>query len=385
MLLFYRTMVEQFDARDNKMSHCKRELVEVIQNSYGRSDCLFCFRPLNGLISICNHLSRRVECREYYCQELLPFINEPAKIREVQASHEKLYPKNPKSVPNNLIADSRADLFKDDSEDSIHSPSHQPFLSSPITRNMSLASAPKNTFSNDNLNGDRKSQVLQGKRNRKRSYSPVYNNNGAEHADSEEIIVAPEEELISKAYLIRNPVQCAKCGKVFRGKTPAVAYNNHRRNKHCPMSSSRKMTLKQGRPPKSVKKEKPVEKKKIIRASDEPTFEDQPKKIIPNTTSIQYYCKLCPNQEVTSRVSLTLHLMVVHGLPSVYVNTGDETVLNCQSCSRTFYSKYKYNLHRFDCDLRSPYVGIVKESLPKVVRTLKSFLKTGTQMSSSKS
>lgn len=401
-------LAEVYSLGNGPKKYCKRDMVEKI-HSDGRSDCLFCFRQLNGLLSICNHLSRRMDCREYYIDELVPFQDDPEKIAAICAAHSeqsKMYP--PAIGDDCLNSDSRADSVNEDNQDEPKSPSQLSTSSQANEGHQSNDSAGIDSYSNATENGFRKSsQVLPVRRNRKRIFSlpsPIDNNDDEDNiAETEEIIIAPEEELISKAYLIRHPVQCAKCNKIFRGKTPAVAYNNHRRNRHCPMSSSKKMTLKQGRPPKSSKGQKLVFKKEIIRSNPDQEYvcrgrkpsnitdillkrgkmsdllRERKKNVESNnnnklSSGVQYYCKLCPTEKVTSRVSLTIHLMAEHGLPSVYVNTGDETVLNCQSCSQTFYSKYTYNLHRFNCDLRSPYIGIVKESLPKVIKTLKSLI-----------
>ena len=75
----------------------------------------------------------------------------------------------------------------------------------------------------------------------------------------------------------------------------------------------------------------------------------------------RYYCKLCPDVELKNRVSLGCHLTIYHGLPPVGVDTGKGDGFRCQTCSQIFDSKYFYNLHRQDCDLTSPYVGMIND------------------------
>lgn len=349
-------------ADDDKSTQFRRDLIEQL-HADGDPHCKSCNKTLSkGLMSICGHLSRRVDCRKYYQEKLLPhlgLINPSPPVPFFRASsideHEplKLKISRGKNVVNGCII---KPLDKKNS------------LPTTPTRSKRIAAQNK---SEENLFITRPANITMPVTQviRKR---PTVDNPG-------EILVAPDNELISRAYLVRNSVQCPKCLKIFRGKTPAVAYNNHRRNKHCPVAGSKALFMrskvrKSGHgssndsisSPPSPSNLSAEENDQSSFSSSPTSLQNQENKKDPKSSDqpaqqlehIKYFCKLCHNKEVKNRVSLGVHLTTYHGLPPVNITYNGTVALRCQTCTKVFVSKYFYNMHRYECDLTSPYIGI---------------------------
>lgn len=277
---------------DKTIRHFKREQIEAIHII--NFNCRDCKKPFDTSYGLCNHLSRRPTCREWYYKNL------PLELEKNNSLH--LMEKSPtKRMRFEFI-----DGFSSD-----------------------LQSSPnrKSTDGSSNSSPTRPSKASIG--NRRKS--------GENNSHT-------------------NSARCGRCRKVFVGKNPTVALTNHLRGATC-----------------NPNKYSPFQKPQIVKSRIFQSSSARVVKKILNSNNqnrmpaslggeSRFYCKLCPRIELKNRVSLGCHLTIYHGLPQVNVTTGEGDAFRCQNCQQVFSSKYFYNLHRQDCDLTSPYIGIVSDT-----------------------
>ena len=319
-------------------SYCPK-MVENI-HSDGDTNCKACLKPMKGFISLCNHLSRRSECRSFYNDNLIPGQS----LKEDKSNQ----PKEPTTTDKNKQSKDSQDKGNNSfakSSDSLNQSKRA--SSNASTPNSSAGGSSSNFGNNSNTPADSKGQTT----------SHSFN-----ELAPDDIIIAPSDELIRRAYLVRNRVQCPRCSKIFGGKTPAVAYNNHRRNKHCPATQATVPFLKAKFNNKNKEQSSPQAADTVPPTnSNNPSNPLESESKLPDSLAqVRYYCKLCPNRDIKNRVSLGVHLTTYHGLPPVNISSNEGIALRCQTCSQTFNSKYFYNMHRYECDSTSPYIGILE-------------------------
>ncbi|XP_053200982.1 DEP domain-containing protein DDB_G0279099-like [Panonychus citri] len=327
----------------SETSNC-RKMVEAI-HSDGDTNCKACHKPMKGFISLCNHLSRRNECREFYNDNLVP-DHGLEKDKSSSNQHEK--------IRHSLETPDRSNnSFVKSGDSLLHT---KRALPNTTTSGASSTSSPTTVGNNNNGNsGGNTNSGSASDSKTGQGYSPAFTDLGPD-----DIIIAPSDELIRRAYLVRNRVQCPRCTKIFGGKTPAVAYNNHRRNKHCPATQATVPYLKAKFNKNKDQQSSPQAADTVpVNANVNPVI-PQESKLPDGQAQVRFYCKLCPNRDIKNRVSLGVHLTTYHGLPAVNISSNDGIALRCQTCSLTFNSKYFYNMHRYECDLTSPYIGILE-------------------------
>ena len=254
----------------NSVTHFRREQIEAIHNYDYR--CKFCRKLFDSAFGLCNHLSRRPVCREWY------YTNLPNELKKKNSLH--LMPKFSNSTNKTHDSNSNRQV-------SHHS-----------------------TASSSSVQKPKAPQIV----NRRPGQNVDLNN--------------------------QSTAKCLRCNKIFVGKNPTVALANHSRGSNCVANKNKKPEYVQSR---------------IIKAAQSGPSRVQ------SYGENRYYCKLCPEVELKNRVSLGCHLTIYHGLPQVNVDTGNGDGFRCQTCSQVFESKYFYNLHRQDCDLTSPYVGMITD------------------------
>lgn len=249
----------------SSVTHFRREQIEAIHKNDFK--CKMCRKIFENSFGLCNHLSRRPVCREWYYTNL---VNE---LKKKNLIH--LMPK----FSNNIVHNSNSNRH--------------------ISHNASSSSASKPRLGLSVAN--------------RRSDMDTTN---------------------------QSTSKCKRCNKIFIGKNPTVALTNHLRGSNCVATKCKKPEYVHSR---------------IVKAA-----QNGPSRV-QSYGENRYYCKLCPEVELKNRVSLGCHLTIYHGLPQVNVDTGSGDGFRCQTCSQVFESKYFYNLHRQDCDLTSPYVGMITD------------------------
>ncbi|RWS09695.1 zinc finger protein 721-like protein [Dinothrombium tinctorium] len=328
------------DSNDEmECEHFRREQIQAIHPNDAR--CRHCSKEFPTIKSLCNHLCRSTDCREIYCKKLVP---------EVCKSEENTVATLPKKP--RLSMETSKTLTSDGEKTSTHGTDHP-------RRAASIAAQSTLKLS---LTG----HYVQSKESPSTYTSPT----------------KPQ----------KAPIQCPKCLKLFGGKSPHVAYNNHLRSfKPCvPPDKARKNILKYQQQQqqqqqqlqqneqqttqissqsKSMSKQTPVKTssfphsqiKNLHVGTSTPNVNMNKVSLEAIQQGVKYYCKLCPNSDIKNRVSLGCHLTIYHGLPQVNVATDSGDSFRCQTCCQIFNSKYFYNMHRYECDLTSPYVGVLNE------------------------
>ncbi len=281
--------------------HFKREQIEAIHTIDFK--CKYCTKELSSSYGLCNHLSRRPVCREWY------YVNLPLELKKNNSSHLM-------EIDGRLAKRARYEMNSFDS-----SGEHSSSVNRPNIDESSTGSS---------LNRPRRASLIA--------------NSGFKSQSSDNSHQTPS--------MIRNPgikhsISCKKCHKEFYGKNPKVALTNHLRGSTCNPSKTNLIHRQQSF--QSRQFSSPV------------SFISNNSNANRSHGETRYYCKLCPRIEPKNRVSLGCHLTIYHGLPQVNVTTDEGDAYRCQTCDQVFVSKYFYNLHRHDCDLTSTYVGIISE------------------------
>ena len=169
--------------------------------------------------------------------------------------------------------------------------------------------------------------------------------------------------------------RCSKCKKVFGGKSPFVAFRNHLRG--APACANHAMKPEIIVQPNVVKAfQKQFETSATGSQTNKQNLQTYPRTRdmkdpqragkLPTREAIltgtKYYCKLCEKIKYCNRVQLGVHLTQHHSLPPVNCDPDKKNEqFRCQNCHKIFNSKYFYNCHRRDCDIDSPYIGVIDE------------------------
>ncbi|RWS29780.1 hypothetical protein B4U80_12695, partial [Leptotrombidium deliense] len=313
---------------DLDSDHIKREQIREIH--VDDFCCKSCLKEFHTHRSLCSHIARAVDCREWYIKRIVP---------EFMKNKDNPVYSGPN--PNKRL---RLDELE---------------VSQPVVIKREGRASP----SVISLEHGRRAASIAAETTVKLSLLGNY-------VESKE---APSTVSVSKTPFGKS-IQCPKCLKVFQGKSPHVAYHNHLRSfKPCddPERYQKNISYNSQVMPQP-KTEIPITLNKSVSVFPHSKLRNVASPMQPQLASkinkvpaeaiqqgVKYYCKLCPNGEIKNRVSLGCHLTIYHGLPQVNITTDKGESFRCQTCCKIFVSKYFYNMHRYDCDLTSPYVGVL--------------------------
>lgn len=390
---------EEFDYKNipQYFKHFKHQhinLVSEADNVY----CKHCLKKFEQVFGLCNHLSRRLDCREWYCRNLASELNK-AKERRLAlglpvpspiVSRRTSRPESSPLPPLPIIPPSKP------LQHILPKPSSSFITTNPVTlfsNNLSstvksiAAVPPRANFGTlsgtTNASGTpKRNAAIAAENHLKKTIAEQ------QAADREMKMETGFGDTSRKSMPLSNRLlRCRQCKKIFGGKSPHVAFRNHQRgSKVCLQYAIKAEVIVQESIVNAYQarnypvatgtfttnqitsEEQDIPKYRPIAPKPPPTPAPVKQVLgeIPSreaiATGVKYYCKLCPKREIKNRVSLGCHLTIYHGLPQVNCDaSGNGEAYRCQNCNTIFNTKHYYNNHRKECDYSSPYVGIIDE------------------------
>ena len=305
-------------------AHFKHDHINLVtdpENPY----CMGCEKTMGSVLGICNHLSRRHDCRDWYCRNL---------AKEIKKADEKRKSDGvPRPEPRPGRTSPRGAYSRRSNPSSSHS-------NSPLLNDDQPPKRAASLLAQTHMKVASKGQIVEGYDDKTRT---------------------PKATSVPVSSSSKRPdgphsIQCTNCQKVFDGRSPHVGFTNHQRgNMDCRERGTRRFITPNSAgniakavsftPIRNVSKPRHQESM-VVELDDE------------ESKSTQYfYCKICNDGDPKTRTSLGCHLTVHHGLPPVNCKNGTQDGFRCQTCCQMFNSKHYYNQHRHDCDMKSEYVG----------------------------
>ena len=315
---------KEYPAYFQHFKHDHINLVTDPDNPY----CKGCDKQMANVLGICNHLSRRHDCREWYCRNLAGELRKADKLREARG-----IPK-----PDPLPIRPRGAYAR---RSNASSGSNSPLPPLPAEEHRSPKRA-ASLLAQTHMKVASRGQIVEGYEDKTRAVKAVTPTNKRPDGP--------------------HSIQCTHCQKVFDGRSPHVGFTNHQRGSpDCRENGTRRfIPTTSGLVSSPNLRIKPVSQSvqsvKSQRSTDSPTVELEEEEGVKNSTQY-FYCKLCNDGDPKTRTSLGCHLTVHHGLPPVNCKNGNQDAFRCQTCCVLFNSKHYYNQHRHDCDMKSEYVG----------------------------
>ncbi|KAI1289329.1 Cyclin-K [Halotydeus destructor] len=374
----FENMDVSASAAPTYLKHFKHEHINLVSD-HSNVHCKNCMKKFSHVHGLCNHLSRRLECREWYCQNLHTELD----IAEERRTRLGL-PKPP-PLP-------RRGAWKLENPDMglVPSPSASASATTPSKSKLLQPILPKPQNTPNSTHSEPVRQVSPAGSGTPKRASAINSANFAKTAMKEQLIdgfdISPAGSPRSKNSrclpLSKKLLRCGKCKKIFGGKSPWVAFRNHLRGaKACATFSMKAEIIVQenvvnafqqqytgGSPSPSPAKGQPSPRYRTlapVKHEDGAPRKNQELGPIPPPENIRggmkYFCKLCPKRDIKNRVSLGCHLTIYHGLPQVNCDNNRGEAFRCQNCLKIFTTKHYYNCHRKECDMNSPYVGVIDE------------------------